>query len=43
MGVIIDEHMLLDNNLRFTAKKVFYYFSQKIKKRMSFHNFKMIS
>ena len=31
MGVIIDEPMLLDNHLRFTAKKAFYYFS-KIKK-----------
>ena len=45
MGVIIDEHMLLDNNLRFTAKKAFYYFSKvkNIRKLMSFHNLKMIS
>ena len=40
LGVIIDEHMLLDNHLRFTAKKAFYYFSKvkKITKLMSFHN-----
>ena len=31
LGVIIDERMLLDNHLRFTAKKAFYYFS-KVKK-----------
>ena len=31
LGVIIDEHMLLENHLRFTAKKAFYYFS-KVKK-----------
>ena len=31
LGVIIDEHMLLDNHLRFTAKKAFNYFS-KVKK-----------
>ena len=45
LGVIIDEHMLLDNHLRFTAKKAFYYFSKvkKIRKLMSFHNLKMIS
>ena len=37
--------MLLDNHLRFTAKKAFYYFSKvkKIRKLMSFHNLKMIS
>ena len=45
LGVIIDEHMLLDNHLRFTAKKAFYYFSKvkKIRKLLSFHNLKMIS
>ena len=45
LGVIIDEYILLDNHLRFTAKKAFYYFSKvkKIRKLMSFHNFKMIS
>ena len=46
LGIIIGEHMLLDNQLRFTAnKKTFYYFSKvkKIRKLMSFHNFKMIS
>ena len=45
IGIIIDENMLLDNHLRFTAKKSFYYFSKvkKIRKLMSFHNFKMIS
>ena len=45
LGVIIDEHMLLDNHLRFAAKKAFYYFSKvkNIRKLMSFHNFKMIS
>ena len=45
MGIIIDEYMLLDNHLRFTAKKSFYYFSKvkKIRKLMSFYNFKMIS
>ena len=37
--------MLLDNHLRYTAKKAFYYFGKvkKIRKLMSFHNFKMIS
>ena len=37
--------MLLDNHLRFTAKKAFYYFSKvkKIRKLISFHNLKMIS
>ena len=45
LDVIIDEHMLLDNHLRFTAKKSFYYFSKvkKIRKLMLFHNSKMIS
>ena len=45
MGVIIDEQVLLDNHLQFTAKKAFYYFSKvkKIRKLMSFHNLKMIS
>ena len=45
LGVVIDEHMFLDNHLRCTAKKEFYYFSKvkKIRKSMSFHNFKMIS
>ena len=31
LGVSIDEHMLLDNHLQFTAKRAFYYFS-KVKK-----------
>ena len=42
LGVIIDEHMLLDNHLRFNSKKAFYYFSKvkKIRKLISFYNFK---
>ena len=42
LGVIIDEHMLLDKHLRFNSKKAFYYFSKvkKIRKLISFYNFK---
>ena len=32
LGIIIDEHILLDNHLQFTAKKHFFYFRDKVKK-----------